>query len=85
MAMVITQKVLGNGVTPPPFWEKFPKNSVFFLAVPPYLVSRLLQQLDSLLNPSEHARSRGKDPVLHVVPNLGVYMISGSLLRKLWI
>ena len=35
MAMVITQKVLGNGVTPTPFWEKFPKNTVFFLEKPP--------------------------------------------------
>ena len=28
-------KVLGIGVTPPPFREKFPKNTVFFLENPP--------------------------------------------------
>ena len=48
MAMVITQKVLGNGVTPPPFWEKFPKNTVFFLAVPP---NQKLQPVKDIADP----------------------------------
>ena len=30
MAMVITQKVLGNGVTPPPLLGKIPKKYRFF-------------------------------------------------------
>ena len=42
-------KVLGIGVTPPPpFWEKFPKNTVFFLEDPPNLFWCYLDFLNSI-------------------------------------
>ena len=41
MAMVITQKVLGNGVTPPPFGKNSQKIPFFFLAVTPNRLSQI--------------------------------------------
>ena len=46
-----------------------------------YLVSCFPQQLDSLLDPSDHAGGGGKDPVFCVVPNLDTIL---RRLRSLW-
>ena len=40
-----------------------------------YLVPCFFQQLDSLLDPPDHARSWGEDPVLRVVTHLYVNII----------